>query len=119
MKAMNLTVRQSEVHGYIKRYIETNNVSPFIREIQEGCGINSYKAAVDKLLILEKKGFIKRELNKHRGIKISPSTFSGKKPGYAQGDAEQGRSISPSTFSGKKSGYAQGDAEQGRSISTF
>lgn len=71
MKAMNLTVRQSEVYNYIKGYIEKNNIAPFIREIQEGCGIASYKAAVDKLLVLEKKGFIRRELNKHRGIKVN------------------------------------------------
>ena len=71
MKAMNLTTKQSEVLSYIKSYMEKNNISPFIREIQEGCGIVSYKTAVDKLLVLEKKGFIKRELNKHRGIKIN------------------------------------------------
>ena len=71
MKAMNLTPKQTNVFNYIKEYIEKNNISPFIREIQEGCKINCYKAAVDKLLVLEKKGFIKRELNKHRGIKVS------------------------------------------------
>ena len=71
MKAMNLTVKQTAVFNYIKGYIEKNNISPFIREIQEGCSIASYKAAVDKLLVLEKKGFIKRELNKHRGIKVN------------------------------------------------
>jgi SOS-response transcriptional repressor LexA len=49
-------------------YIEKNSVSPYIREIQEGCGIVSYKSAVDKLLALEKKGYIKRTLNKHRSI---------------------------------------------------
>ena len=71
MKAMNLTPKQSIVLTSIRGYIEKNNISPFIREIQEGCGIISYKAAVDKLLVLEKKGFIKRELNKHRGIKVN------------------------------------------------
>lgn len=71
MKAATLTPKQTEVLNYIKGYIEGNNKSPFIREIQEGCRMNSYKAAVDKLLVLEKKGFIKRELNKHRGIKIN------------------------------------------------
>jgi len=71
MKAANLTVKQSVVLDYIKGYIEKNNIAPFIREIQEGCKIVSYKSAVDKLLVLEKKGFIKRELNKHRGIQIN------------------------------------------------
>ncbi|MDD5449046.1 MAG: LexA repressor [Candidatus Omnitrophica bacterium] len=71
MKAINLTTKQSEVLSYIKSYIEKNNVAPFIREIQQGCGIISYKSAVDKLLVLEKKGFIKRALNKHRGIAMT------------------------------------------------
>ncbi|MCX5715326.1 MAG: LexA repressor [Candidatus Omnitrophica bacterium] len=71
MKAMALTTKQSDVLNYIKSYIEKNSVSPLIREVQEGCQMNCYKAAVDKLLVLEKKGFIKRELNKHRGIKIN------------------------------------------------
>ena len=71
MKSINLTTRQSDVYNYIKSYIEKNNIAPLIREIQAGCGIVSYKAAVDKLLVLEKKGFIKRELNKHRGIKVN------------------------------------------------
>jgi len=71
MKAMILTSKQSAVFDYIKDYIERNNIAPFIREIQEGCSMASYKATVDKLLVLEKKGFIKRELNKHRGIKVN------------------------------------------------
>lgn len=71
---INLTVKQAEVLNYIKDYMEKNNISPFIREIQEGCGITSYKTAVDKLLVLEKKGFIRRELNKHRGIKLNDIT---------------------------------------------
>lgn len=71
MKALNLTPKQNEVFSYIKGYIERNNIAPLIREVQKGCGMNSYKTAVDKLLVLEKKGFIKRELNKHRGIKIN------------------------------------------------
>lgn len=75
MKSVNLTPKQNEVLCYIKNYIEKNNVAPYIREIQEGCGIISYKAAVDKLLVLEKKGFIKRKLNKHRGIKLNRKIF--------------------------------------------
>lgn len=71
---INLTTKQAEVLNYIKSYMDKNNISPFIREIQEGCGITSYKTAVDKLLVLEKKGFISRELNKHRGIKINSVT---------------------------------------------
>lgn len=65
-----LTKKQKDVYDYIKSYIEKNSVSPYIREIQEGCRIQCYKSAVDKLLALEKKGYIRRSLNKHRSIAI-------------------------------------------------
>ncbi len=63
-----LTKKQHDVYGFIRAYIEKNNRSPYIREIQEGCGTLSYKGAIDKLLALEKKGYIQRKLNKHRSI---------------------------------------------------
>jgi len=67
----SLTLRQKEVYEYIKEYMGTNKKSPYIREIQEACRISSYKGAVDKLVSLEKKGYITRKLNKHRGIEIN------------------------------------------------
>lgn len=70
MEQAKLTKKQKAVYDCIKRYIETNNKAPYIREIQDACGIVSYKSAVDKLLALEKKGYIQRMLNKHRSIKI-------------------------------------------------
>lgn len=66
-----LTKKQFEVYGFIKAYIQKNNRSPYIREIQEGCGIISYKGAIDKLLALERKGYIQRKLNKHRSIEVT------------------------------------------------
>lgn len=71
MERHALTKGQQEVYQYIKRYIEENSVAPYIREIQDGCNISCYKSAVDKLLSLEKKGYIKRSLNKHRSIKLN------------------------------------------------
>ena len=65
-----LTTRQKKVYEFVKEYIELNKRAPYIREIQNGCGSISYKAAVDKLLALEKKGYIRRAPNKHRGIEI-------------------------------------------------
>lgn len=70
MPSYLLTKKQHEVYTFIKSYIEKNNHSPYIREIQEGCGIISYKGAIDKLLALERKGYIQRKLNKHRSIVV-------------------------------------------------
>ncbi len=66
-----LTEKQHGVYTFIKDYMERNNRSPYIREIQEGCGISSYKGAIDKLMALERKGYIKRRLNKHRNIALN------------------------------------------------
>lgn len=70
MGEAKLTKKQKAVLDFIKGYIGEKKQAPYIREIQDGCGITSYKSAVDKLLALEKKGYIKRALNKHRSIKI-------------------------------------------------
>lgn len=71
MKRYNLTSRQLTVYNYIKDYIKKYNKSPYIREIQQACEINSYKVALDRLASLEKKGYIRRKLNKHRSIALS------------------------------------------------
>ena len=68
-----LTKKQDDVYSFIKSYIEKNNHSPYIWEIQKGCGITSYKGVVDKLLALERKGYIRRKLNKHRSIAVKSS----------------------------------------------
>ncbi|MFC1807391.1 transcriptional regulator [Candidatus Omnitrophota bacterium] len=70
MGRVTLTKRQKIVLDFIKGYMKDKKESPYIREIQDGCKIISYKSAVDKLLALEKKGYIKRPLNKHRSIKV-------------------------------------------------
>jgi len=70
MRNDTLTLQQKRVYEFVKEYIHMNKRPPYIREIQDGCGSFSYKAAVDKLLALEKKGYIRRAPNKHRGIAL-------------------------------------------------
>ena len=55
---------------FVQRYLTEHRKSPFIREIQLACQITSYKSALDRLNALERKGFIKRAPNKHRGIRL-------------------------------------------------
>jgi SOS-response transcriptional repressor LexA len=71
MTNYSLTSKQKRVYDYVKTYLQTNKKSPYIREVQEACEISSYKGAVDKLMALEKKGYITRKLNKHRGIVLN------------------------------------------------
>lgn len=55
---------------FVQRFLAEHGQSPLIREIQLGCQILSYKSAIDRLNALERKGFIRRLPNKHRGIKL-------------------------------------------------
>ena len=70
MPRATLTLKQQTVLGFIQQYFMEHRVSPLIREIQTGCQITSYKSAIDRLNALERKGFIKRASNKHRGIRL-------------------------------------------------
>lgn len=72
-----LTKKQHEVYAFITSYIEKHNCAPYIREIQAGCSIACYKGAIDKLLALERKGYIQRKFNKHRSIVLNKSETRG------------------------------------------
>ena len=75
-----LTSKQRRIYELITSFIANHKKAPYIREIQEACRINSYKSVVDRLLSIEKKGYIKRRLNKHRSIKLTKAvTFEGDK----------------------------------------
>lgn len=71
MAEINLTVGQRKVYDYITFYIEQNKRSPYLREIQGACQISSHKGVIDRLVALERRGYIKRRLNKHRSIKLN------------------------------------------------
>jgi len=70
MEKYALTERQMEVYNFIRDYMVRYSKSPYIREIQKACNINSYKVTIDRLSALEKKGYITRRLNKHRSIML-------------------------------------------------
>ncbi|MBI4436607.1 MAG: hypothetical protein HY590_04265 [Candidatus Omnitrophica bacterium] len=74
----SLTMQQKRVYEFVKEYILTNKRPPYIREIQGGCGSISYKAALDKLVALERKGYIRRAPNKHRGIVLEEELSLGR-----------------------------------------
>ena len=65
-----LTEKQKNVLLFICDYVTRNRCSPYIREIKESLNINSHKSVIDRLLALEKKGYIKRKMNKHRSIRL-------------------------------------------------
>lgn len=65
-----LTPRQEEVYLYIANYIRENGYAPSLRETMSGLGLASTNAVRQHLERLNKKGFIERNENVSRGIKI-------------------------------------------------
>ena len=66
----HLTPNQQAIYLFLRQYIGLNKHSPYLREIQEACHIKSHKNVIDRLNSLERKGYIKRKINQHRGIRL-------------------------------------------------
>ena len=90
-----LTQKQRSVLEFIEQYVLEYKRSPFIREVQTGCQIASYKSVVDRLNALERKGYIKRTASKHRGIRVTRR--AAELQAVAAGQAEAGGSEEPTT----------------------
>ncbi len=65
---MNLTPRQSEVFDFIQKHAAEQGYPPTVREIAGHFGFD-YRAAIDHLRALERKGMLTRS-SKSRGIQI-------------------------------------------------
>ena len=90
-----LPQKQQAVLDFLQRYFGEHRRSPFIREIQLGCQIVSYKSALDRLNALERKGFIKRLANKHRGIRVVRKALllvKSAEPALVDGSIQAGKS---------------------------
>jgi len=73
-----LTDRQQEILDFIDRESAKNGYSPTIREIGERLGIRSTNGVNDHLKALERKGYIRREKDKSRTLRIlKPSHHHG------------------------------------------
>lgn len=67
---MSLSSRQQQVLSFIRQYIHQNQFPPTIREIGESVGISSTSVVNYNLNVLEKKGFIERDKNLSRGLRL-------------------------------------------------
>lgn len=67
----SLTPRQQKVYEFIRDKIRGRGYGPTVREIAEHFGIQSPNGVVCHLKALEKKGFIVREANMSRAIRLS------------------------------------------------
>ena len=69
-KKQDLTVRQSQILTYIRKFNARNGYPPTRAEICDHFGFKSKKAAVDHLAAIERKGWIEITPKLSRGIKI-------------------------------------------------
>jgi hypothetical protein len=65
------TARQQQYLDFIARYISEHGYPPTLREIGAELGIRSTNGVNDGLLALEKKGWLKRDLMRSRGIVLA------------------------------------------------
>ncbi len=66
-----VTSRQLEMYRYLGDFQRSHGYMPTIREICEGMGFASLNAAYQKLIALERKGWIQRKENTSRAIRLT------------------------------------------------
>lgn len=84
---ITLTDRQRLCLAVIESSIRTRGYPPTLREIGNAMSIASTKGVYDHLRVLERKGYIKREATKSRGITVLQGTSVTAAIEYAQSDA--------------------------------
>lgn len=68
--AQPLTLRQVQVLRCIEHFVAVHGFPPAIRDIALMLDVSSLAAVVDHLRLLEKKGYIVREANERRAIRV-------------------------------------------------
>ena len=73
-----LTNRQSALLEFVVGYLRERGFPPTLREIGDGTGLANISAVRGHMMALEKKGYITKDPDKARSIRILcvPSTFS-------------------------------------------
>ncbi len=72
-----LTARQRLVLDFIREYIAAQGYPPALVEIGAACGAVSATAALAHVIALEKKGYVKRDPHRARGIELLDGPASG------------------------------------------
>jgi repressor LexA len=67
-----LPVRQREVLGVIRTWVERFGYPPSVREIGEAVGLTSTSSVAYQLRALEQKGYLRRDPNRPRAIGVLP-----------------------------------------------
>jgi repressor LexA len=65
-----LTKRQSDILGFIQKVLLNDGYPPTLREIAAHFKVKSARTIFDHIVALEKKGYVKRDQGKKRGLRI-------------------------------------------------
>ena len=75
---MYLTRRQKEILDFLDRHISRKGYAPTIEEIGEQFGLSSLATVHKHLTNLQKKGVVKRDWNRSRGLELVPTQVAVK-----------------------------------------
>lgn len=70
----DLTARQKQILDYICRYLNSKGYPPSVREICKATNLKSTATVHGYLTQLEKKGYIRREMQKPRAIEVTDAS---------------------------------------------
>ena len=78
IKMKPLTNKQKTVLEFVGHYSQRRGFPPTLREIGDGTGLSNISAVCGHISALEKKGYISKEADKARSIRViyAPSVFS-------------------------------------------
>ncbi|MCM8816111.1 MAG: transcriptional repressor LexA [Candidatus Omnitrophica bacterium] len=93
-----ITLRQAEILKFISSYIKNNGYSPCVEDIRLYFGFKSPNAVTCHLKSLIRKGYLSKELNKARSLKINLPFFVSGIP--VLGKIAAGKPIIVEDFSG-------------------
>ena len=75
---MYLTRRQKEIFDFLDKHISRKGYAPTIEEIGEQFGLSSLATVHKHLTNLQKKGLVKRDWNRSRGLELVPTQVAVK-----------------------------------------
>lgn len=75
-KSKNLSKKQKEVLDFITEYVRRNDIPPSNSEIAEYLGVSSPATVHQHLTALVHKGYLTKDFNEKRSIRLSPTVFN-------------------------------------------
>ena len=70
-----MTDKDFDTYSFIVSYIKKNGYPPTVREIMAGVGVTSTATVCNRLMKLERDGWIKVKMSSPRAIKVMGYTF--------------------------------------------